>query len=212
VSVINSEPRFANQGTWSGNTYITGDYQLESNSPCIDSGTSQGAPNTDIKDVQRPQGVAFDIGAYEYTSSSSGVPGTDPGPNGDPTFTLVWGWSDSAMSEGPDIDIWVEDPLGQLLATSRDGFGLGPTPQGGEIDYDDLGGWGSGDGGGPERCFWPNSQAPNGTFTFGVRYFQGDGTADYTLRIYKNSSLLSTYVGTVNTPGTYVTLGSINYP
>lgn len=43
----------------------TGDYQLQSGSPAIDSGTSSGAPSIDIDDNSRPQGSAVDIGAYE---------------------------------------------------------------------------------------------------------------------------------------------------
>ncbi len=42
-----------------------GDLRLMAGSPCIDSGTPEGAPPTDIKDVARPQGGGFDRGAYE---------------------------------------------------------------------------------------------------------------------------------------------------
>jgi len=38
-------------------------------SPCIDAGTSQGAPETDILGVLRPQGAGVDMGAYEYPES-----------------------------------------------------------------------------------------------------------------------------------------------
>jgi parallel beta-helix repeat protein/predicted outer membrane repeat protein len=43
-----------------------GDYHLTASSPCIDAGTSEGAPNTDIDGVSRPQGAGYDIGAYEF--------------------------------------------------------------------------------------------------------------------------------------------------
>jgi hypothetical protein len=42
------------------------DYTLQSGSPCIDTGTSDGAPDTDILGVARPQGSGYDMGAYEY--------------------------------------------------------------------------------------------------------------------------------------------------
>ena len=38
------------------------------NSPCIDVGTSSGAPSTDMAGATRPQGVGIDIGAYESLS------------------------------------------------------------------------------------------------------------------------------------------------
>lgn len=41
-------------------------YRLSENSPCIDAGTDSGAPSTDLEDNTRPQGGAYDIGAYEY--------------------------------------------------------------------------------------------------------------------------------------------------
>lgn len=39
------------------------------NSPCIDAGTSVGAPPDDLAGTARPQGAAVDIGCYEYVSS-----------------------------------------------------------------------------------------------------------------------------------------------
>jgi len=53
------------------------DYRLRAASPCIDAGTSTGAPATDILGVSRPQGAGFDIGAYEYeylTPPAEGTP------------------------------------------------------------------------------------------------------------------------------------------
>ncbi len=45
---------------------LSGDYHLQSGSPCIDAGTSQYAPTTDFEGTTRPQGSGYDIGAYEY--------------------------------------------------------------------------------------------------------------------------------------------------
>jgi parallel beta-helix repeat protein len=43
------------------------DYHLSAGSPCIDTGTSSGAPNTDIDGSSRPKGHGYDMGAYEFT-------------------------------------------------------------------------------------------------------------------------------------------------
>ena len=147
----------------------------------------------------------------EGTESTEGTEGADPGGTGDISFSIVWNWSGSDSAEGPDIDIWVRDPNGHTLSTSRDGYGLGPCPDGGKIDYDDQGGTGPGDGGGPERVFWPTGNAPSGTYSYGVRYYEGSGTANYTLRRYKNGSLDSTHTGTLGSPSSNVTIGSTTY-
>jgi len=44
------------------------DFALQPASPCVDAGTSSGAPDTDIVGVARPQGEGMDVGAYEYTA------------------------------------------------------------------------------------------------------------------------------------------------
>lgn len=144
--------------------------------------------------------------AKDIGTSCSNV---DPGGLGDLSFTLTWTWSGSSRTEGPDIDLWVTDPHGDQLTTSRDGYGLGPCPDGGQIDYDDLGGWGDGDGGGPERAFWPTESAPSGTYSYGVRYYQGDGTATYTLKVYKGTTVFATKTGTLTTTGDYITIGNV---
>ena len=58
----NADPKF---------TSISGrDFSLEGNSPGIDAGQTQGNPfNIDMIGVSRPQGSAFDMGAYEYSSN-----------------------------------------------------------------------------------------------------------------------------------------------
>ena len=42
------------------------DYHLQGTSPCIDTGTSAGAPSVDIAGTLRPQVAGYDMGAYEY--------------------------------------------------------------------------------------------------------------------------------------------------
>ncbi len=77
------DPLFVGPGCWDFNgtpefaddKWIPGDYRLQLGSPCIDAGTSEGAPTTDIEGNDRPCGAGLDIGAYEYCP---------PGPCGDP--------------------------------------------------------------------------------------------------------------------------------
>ncbi len=47
-----------------------GDFRLQADSPCIDTGTLDGAPDTDIRGTHRPVGDGVDMGAYEYTPAS----------------------------------------------------------------------------------------------------------------------------------------------
>jgi hypothetical protein len=57
---INSNPLFVASGV----------YELSASSPCIDAGTANGAPSTDIDGNSRPQSLGYDMGAYEYFRAS----------------------------------------------------------------------------------------------------------------------------------------------
>ncbi len=62
------------QGDWTGTGNINrvpkfiggGDYHLQGGSPCIDKGTSAGAPANDIDGDIRPQGTGYDMGSDEF--------------------------------------------------------------------------------------------------------------------------------------------------
>jgi hypothetical protein len=56
---LSADPKFVSYST---------DLHLSSASPCIDHGTSEGAPSTDGDSNARPAGAGFDIGAYELSS------------------------------------------------------------------------------------------------------------------------------------------------
>ncbi|HRU55578.1 MAG TPA: right-handed parallel beta-helix repeat-containing protein, partial [Candidatus Sumerlaeia bacterium] len=60
---IDADPMFVNV---SGNNPTLWVLRLKQSSPCIDAGTSEGAPGDDILGVTRPQGSGYDMGAYEY--------------------------------------------------------------------------------------------------------------------------------------------------
>ena len=55
---INAAPLFVDEDGW-------GSLRLAAGSPCIDAGTEEGAPETDIFGLPRNQGTAVDMGAYE---------------------------------------------------------------------------------------------------------------------------------------------------
>ena len=59
-TIIHSDPLFVDV---SDTSPIKWDLHLLSSSPCIDSGTSEGAPGSDIDGNSRPQGSDYDIGA-----------------------------------------------------------------------------------------------------------------------------------------------------
>jgi hypothetical protein len=61
-----SSPEFVKDGRWNGDNWEEGDYRLTERSPCVDSGTDEGAPDFDIEWNLRPQALAHDKGAYEY--------------------------------------------------------------------------------------------------------------------------------------------------
>ena len=80
---VTSDNSFANIGT--------GDFRLESASEAIDKGTNtfvDTVTQTDADGVRRPQGVAWDIGAHEFTGSTpTPEPTPTPLPESTPTPT-----------------------------------------------------------------------------------------------------------------------------
>jgi parallel beta-helix repeat protein len=71
-NLIGTNPMFVNPNT--------GDFRLQTGSPAIDAGTTVASVTSDISGVPRPQGGAYDIGAYEYTTGAPSVPAPPAAP------------------------------------------------------------------------------------------------------------------------------------
>jgi hypothetical protein len=68
---IEANPMFINAGGM-----FPQDYRLQDDSPCIDVGSSDAAPATDIDGNSRPCGARVDMGAYETGCAGGGGAGT----------------------------------------------------------------------------------------------------------------------------------------
>ena len=110
------------------------DYHLIANSPCIDVGTSSGAPTTDIEGTPRPLGLGMDMGAYESVTITTNLLGDFGSANGGPPdcivdfedlmiFALAYGSTSSDPNWNPVCDI-----AGPNGSTIPDGV----------IDFEDL--------------------------------------------------------------------------
>ena len=78
---INADPRFVRPGRFEDNGTTTpfddvwksGDYHMRAESPCIDAGTPEGAPPTDLDGNDRPCGETIDMGAYEFCGPAAAL-------------------------------------------------------------------------------------------------------------------------------------------
>jgi parallel beta-helix repeat protein len=80
------------------------DLQLSATSPCIDAGTLDGAPDTDILGISRPQGKGIDMGAYECIVVDTTAPVITL--NGEASVTVECGgvYEDEGATAEDDID------------------------------------------------------------------------------------------------------------
>ncbi len=65
-------------GNISSDPMLDSTLHLQPNSPCIDRGTANGAPSTDLDGISRPQGNGYDMGAFEspFTATTTTIPTT----------------------------------------------------------------------------------------------------------------------------------------
>lgn len=131
-SLVATEPGFINP--------TLGDFRLRADSPCIDTGTSSGAPLTDLAGTVRPNGFGMDMGAYEYVPYSVFVPSVDGYPEeaattaireADLTLGKVTQTFDDSVPSGSVIS---QNPAGGAEAVSGSAVDLvmskGPQPVG----------------------------------------------------------------------------------
>jgi hypothetical protein len=96
-----------------------GDYHLQAQSLAIDSGTSLPQVTTDLDGNSRPQGVAYDMGAYEYLGAGVPVVSVSVSPvsvslhggQSQPFIATVGGTSNTAVN-------WTLSPLVGTLSAS----------------------------------------------------------------------------------------------
>lgn len=101
---ITNAPMFVDPGSGFGTNHVAGDYRLQSDSPCINTGTNQSWMGiaSDLDGKPRVIGGRVDMGAYEY---------------GTPTEFQLWlqgyrlatdGSADHTDDDGDDFDNWQE--------------------------------------------------------------------------------------------------------
>ena len=93
ISYSDVQGGYTGQGNIDASPLFIGDgnYKLTSSSPCIDAGTSEGAPTTDIDGNPRPQGAGYDMGAYEYDGFPTPTVSTDPATDVQATSAILNG-------------------------------------------------------------------------------------------------------------------------
>jgi parallel beta-helix repeat protein len=92
-----------------------GNFTLQSDSPAIDRGVSLGSVPSDQLGVSRPQGHAYDIGAFEFVGTSSSTPSPPAAQAASPDGTRIPG---SATIVDSSLAVWT---LGSGLEILRNG-------------------------------------------------------------------------------------------
>lgn len=91
----------------------------------IDAGSSDGAPQLDFDGVHRPQGSAYDIGAFEFVDSTTGINDAPKGAIGS-SFSLAQNYPNPfnpttvikySISKTVEVRLSVYDLLGQKIKT-----------------------------------------------------------------------------------------------
>lgn len=122
--INNQDPKFLNPADVDGadNIPFTIDdgFMLESTSPCVNTGTSTGAPTTDI--VGTTRGSSVEMGAYEYQAPLSVELLLFKGQNTEEGNLLIWQTTNEINNKGFEIerkqaDTWQK--LGFVAAKSK---------------------------------------------------------------------------------------------
>ena len=151
--IVYSNPQFENIPDVGGpaiRDVTVEDFRLTSTSPCVDAGTTIGFDN-DISGTLRPQGTAYDIGAYEFVPLGNQAPIANAGPdqtiidsdgNGSEQITLdgfgstdsdstiqsyVWTESGNQIATGVNPTITLSVTVHTITLTVTDNNGLADT-------------------------------------------------------------------------------------
>ncbi len=103
---------------------LAGDFRLHATSPCLDSGTSNGAPTTDLRGVARPQGAGVDMGAYEM------IEGDTDGDGLMDEFETTWSHTDPNAPDSDDDNISDGSEWFRFRTYYVDASSSSPTPDG----------------------------------------------------------------------------------
>lgn len=76
-----------------------GNLRLQAGSPAIDKGVTIAEVVDDFDGVGRPQGSAYDIGAFEFAQTTEPPTEPEPEPEPAPTVTVSLTWTDNSDSE-----------------------------------------------------------------------------------------------------------------
>jgi hypothetical protein len=132
--------------------------QLNIDSNLAKSTAPTGASNGGGVNLSNPGagGSGDGFGVAKYGQGGEAINGVEVRV-GDPQFTLIW-------NSRADLDLHVQEPGGShIYWESRNGA------QGGELDVDDV------DGFGPENIYWVQGQGPPGEYKWYVHYYGGLG-------------------------------------
>jgi hypothetical protein len=126
---------------------------IKPSSPAVPKNASGGGVSL-TGSGQAGKGDGF--GVARFGSGGENINGVDV-KVGDPQFTLIW-------NSRADLDLHVQEPGGShIYWEERNGN------QGGELDVDDV------DGFGPENVYWVQGQGPPGEYKWYVHYYGGLG-------------------------------------
>jgi len=117
---IEANPQFSKPGSWN--------FYLQETSPCIDSGAIVSVATADYEGISRPQGSAYDIGAYEVLADLP--PDTIPpvisnvacSDTTDSSTTITWmtnEYSTSQVEYGTTLDYGSSTPLNSNLVKNH---------------------------------------------------------------------------------------------
>lgn len=146
------------------------DFHLQLGSPAIDAGTSTNAPSTDLEGTSRPQGSAYDIGAYEYQDN--------PANPTSPSVVVVSPANGSTVSGSVPIEASASDDE----AVSKVEFYLD-----GEYDSEDTAA--------PYAMKWYTNYYSRGNHTITAKAYDNNGnSSSHSVTVFVNNVALPSFV------------------